>query len=207
MPQPTEEEIRRMNPEQILQLQKQNCVFCQIVSGRIPAKKVYETPALLGLLDINPANPGHVILLTKEHYQIMPLIPDDAVGELFIGAKIVSQVILKSLQAQGTTIFAASGTVAGQRAPHFMLHIIPRTGGDGLGIEIPARDASHAAVSMRLSEKIREAFGAMEDETPEKGAEESVPDAEVEKAKSGAGRKEGSSHVNLDELTDFMFKG
>ncbi len=202
----TEEEIRRMNPEQILQLQKQNCIFCQIVSGRVPAKNVYETPALLGLLDINPANPGHVILLTKEHYQIMPLIPDDAIGELFIGAKIVSQAILKSLQAQGTTIFAASGTVAGQRAPHFMLHIIPRTEGDGVGIEIPARNASHAAVSKRLSAKIREAFGATEEETPGKGAEES--DAEVEKApeKSETGRK-GSSHVNLDELTDFMSKG
>ncbi len=237
MAQLTEEEIRKMSPEQILQLQKQNCVFCQIISGKIPAKKVYETQNLIGLLDINPASPGHVILLTKEHYQIMPLIPDELIGDLFVGAKLVSQSMLKALAAQGTTIFAANGTVAGQRAPHFMLHVIPRAEGDDVSIAIPALMASQDSVAAVLTSKIREAFGySGGDELPEKEEgkkpeekneqprqakperkkeEEKVELVDSEKAAQPADKlpsdqdeEDGEgSHVNLDELTDFMFKG
>ena len=128
----TEEELRNMSPEQIAELQKQNCIFCHIVAGRASAKKIYEDDRCIAILDINPANPGHVLLLPREHYAVMPQIPEDIIGHLFMVAKGISHACLRSFRAEGTNIFVANGVAAGQRAQHFMVHIIPRKENDGL---------------------------------------------------------------------------
>src|SRR3989344_3389137 len=139
MPEPTEEQrkqweekIKNMSPEELQELQKQQCIFCQIVTGKIPSKKVYEDSICLAILDINPATKGHLLLLPKEHYAIMPQVPEKILGHLSIVAKHVSQVVLKILRTDGTTVFIANGAAAGQRAQHFMVHLIPRKSGDGL---------------------------------------------------------------------------
>ena len=61
-----------MSPEQIMELQKQKCPFCQIVAGKIPSKTIYEDDKVLAILDINPIAKGHVLVMPKEHYPIMP---------------------------------------------------------------------------------------------------------------------------------------
>lgn len=142
--------------------QKQNCIFCHIVSGKVATKKVYEDDKCLAILDINPANPGHVLLLPKEHYAIMPLVPEDLIGHMFIVAKHISQAQLKALKAQGTTIMAANGMVAGQRAPHFMIHIIPRKEGDDVGFEYktkPLSDSDQKALVMAIRKRANALFG------------------------------------------------
>ncbi|MBI2144807.1 HIT family protein [Candidatus Woesearchaeota archaeon] len=128
-----------LSPSEIEALQRKNCVFCHIASGRVPAKKVYEDNECVAVLDINPANPGHILLMPKEHYTIMYQVPEPLIEHLFVAAKGLSQAGLKAFQSKGTTIFAANGTSAGQRAPHFMLHVIPRVPGDSIGMYIPSR--------------------------------------------------------------------
>lgn len=137
MPEITKEQLANLSPEQVLELQKQNCVFCHIISGKVPSQRVYEDDRCLAVLDINPASKGHVLLLPKQHYSIMPQIPESEIKHLFVITKQISNMILRTLKVQGTTIFIANGAVAGQRAPHFMIHIIPRTDGDDVGLVIP----------------------------------------------------------------------
>ncbi len=139
MPEPTEEQrkqweekIKNMSPEELQELQRQQCIFCQIITGKIPSKKVYEDTTCLAILDINPAAKGHILLLPKEHYAIMPQVPEKVLGHLSIVTKNLSQVILKILRADGATVFIANGAAAGQRAQHFMIHLIPRKSGDGI---------------------------------------------------------------------------
>ena len=62
----TEEDIKKMSPEEIAELQKKNCIFCHLVSGRVPSKKVFEDDKVLAILDIYPAIPGHILLFPKE---------------------------------------------------------------------------------------------------------------------------------------------
>ena len=158
----TEEDLKNMTPEQISELQRKNCIFCHIVAGRVSSKKVYEDDKCLAILDINPANPGHILLLPKEHYQIMPLVPEDLIAHLFIIAKHISQSQLRALKAQGTTIMIANGLVAGQRAPHFMLHIIPRKENDGVGFEYQTStmpEADLKKLSSTLKKRINSLFG------------------------------------------------
>jgi histidine triad (HIT) family protein len=111
---------------------KQQCVFCQIIAGKISSRKIYEDESCIAILDINPANPGHTLILPKEHYSIMPLMPEKEMAAMFNAAKRVSRAMLRSLKADGTNIFIANGAAAGQKAPHAILHVIPRKQGDGI---------------------------------------------------------------------------
>lgn len=192
-----------MTPEQMAALAKQQCIFCQIASGKVASRKIYEDDKVIGVLDINPANPGHVLLITKEHYVVMPQIPDDVVAHIGMVAKGISHALLRALKAQGTTIFAANGVAAGQRAQHFMLHIIPRMENDGIGIEPPEHkisDSDYKKILKALKPGIAKAFGEEEPEEIEEAAEKKVkeekPDEEAEE------HKEKEAEEAEDEVTE-----
>jgi len=158
-----QEKIKQMSPEELKDFQKKQCIFCQIVAGKIQAKKVYDDENVIAILDINPANPGHILLLTKEHYSIMPQIPDEEIAHLFLAAKQLSNSILRSIDAQGTNIIAANGIAAGQRAQHFMLHIIPRKENDGLGFVLPQKSMDQAQIDA-IGDKLAAALGMKQEE-------------------------------------------
>ena len=123
--------------------QKQNCIFCSIVKKEVPATIVYEDEHVLVMLDINPANVGHCLLIPKEHYFIMPQLPPILLKHMFKIAKKISHAMLKGLSVTGTSIFVANGQGAGQNAPHFMVHIIPRKTDDKL-LDIPKHTVDKA---------------------------------------------------------------
>ena len=141
-----QEKIKKMSPEELKEFQKQQCIFCQIISGKVASKKIYEDEHCFVILDINPSNPGHMLVLPKEHYQIMPMIPDEVIGHLGMVVKALSHAALKALKAEGTSIFIANGVVAGQRAQHFMMHVIPRKQGDKLPLDIPEKTIEDSAL-------------------------------------------------------------
>ena len=115
---------------------KAQCIFCQIIEGAISSRKVYEDDLCVGVLDINPANPGHVLLLPREHFAIMPQVPEEVIARMSVVAKQISLVMLKVLGVEGTNIFIANGMAAGQRAPHFIVHVIPRMKDDGVPLKL-----------------------------------------------------------------------
>jgi histidine triad (HIT) family protein len=211
-------DLNNMGPEEIEALQKQNCVFCHISDGKVPAKKVYEDDICIGLLDINPASAGHILLMPREHHTVMFQVPDSILEHLYIIAKGLSKAQLKALQTKGTTIFAANGTAAGQRAPHFMLHVIPRAPDDKVGIYIPSR-ALPESEAKKIIEAISEGMGKKktsnlgtgikkEHKKVEEKVErekEKVVDAEIveekEEVEEGAVEEEGSE---LDRITELL---
>lgn len=108
------------------------CPFCSMVEGKIETFTVYEDDICKAILDINPANKGHILLFPKTHYQFMPQMPDNEVGHLMKVANKLSAILFETLGAQGTNIFVANGGIAGQTAPHILINIIPRFEGDGI---------------------------------------------------------------------------
>lgn len=182
-----------------LEAMQQQCIFCQISTGRVSSKKVYEDEHVVAVLDINPANPGHILVITKKHYFVMPQIPDDETEHIGKIAKQLSQVLLKALKAEGTTVFIANGVTAGQRAQHFMMHIIPRKEGDEIGINIQQKEISdndYKKVYRALLQGVEKTLGkieGLEEETEEieEMAEEAEEKAEEKKTKTGiAARRE-----------------
>src|SRR3989338_3526599 len=91
----TEEDLKKMSPEEIAALQKQNCVFCHIINGKVPSKKIYEDKEVIAILDIYPATRGHVLLLPKEHYSIMPQVPENTIKHMGMVAKAISLSLIR----------------------------------------------------------------------------------------------------------------
>ena len=192
-----QEKIKQMSPEELKEFQKKQCVFCQIIAGKVQSRKVYEDEKVVALLDINPANPGHVLLLTKEHYSIMPQIPDDEVAYMFMVAKSLSNSMLRSIDAQGTNIIVANGIAAGQRAQHFMAHIIPRKDSDGINFILPQKAMEEKEIEA-IGNKLIAALGS-----DEKEEEKQFP-IKIPKAKKKEGVKQSKSEIDLDEISKLL---
>lgn len=197
--------LDNLSPEEILELQRKNCIFCKIIKKEIPSNEIYSDDKVSVILDINPANDGHCIILPKEHYQILPQIPDDLIGYLFTAAKKTSRSLLKALAVKGTTIFVANGAVAGQKAPHFMIHVIPRKKGDLL-FQIPKNKADEAKlneIKTKLSERIASLTGRrMVSEEPKKiEKKEPVKKAKKKPAKKKKSKKETKKDPDLDKIS------
>ena len=126
-----QEIMATLDPEEQEQLfGKQKCPFCSMVTGEIPVKKVYEDAECIAILDINPANKGHMLLFPKKHYGMMAQMEDKEAGMLYAVANKLAKAAFDGLKASGSNIVVGNGAIAGQRAPHALINIIPRFDGD-----------------------------------------------------------------------------
>lgn len=124
-------ENQQPSPEEI----KKNCIFCKITNDEIESKKIGSSDNFIAILDVNPATPGHTLILPKEHIAVFPLAGPEIAGELGKFVKEISQKILQSLEVEGTSIYIGSGAAAGQQSPHAVAHILPRKAGDDAGMQ------------------------------------------------------------------------
>lgn len=122
-----------LTPELKAQLaeQKKQCIFCKLIAKEIPGKIVFEDTKTIALLDIYPAVKGHTLFLPKEHYPILPYMSEEESTHFFSLIPSVTKAIKDAMVATAFDLFIASGGAAGQQAPHFMVHCLPREPGDG----------------------------------------------------------------------------
>jgi histidine triad (HIT) family protein len=111
-----------------------SCVFCKIVKGEIPSKKVYEDDNFLVILDISPASKGHVIIIPKDHKENIYEITEEDASKVMSIAKKVAIALEKVLQCDGLNIVQNNGVIAGQTVFHFHVHVIPRYKNDNVKI-------------------------------------------------------------------------
>lgn len=101
-------------------------IFSRIVSGEIPANKVYETEQTLAFLDINPASRGHTLVICKAEYPTLWEVPADLVAAVAQTAQRVAQALRVVLKPDGLTVLQNNGPAAGQVVFHYHVHLIPR---------------------------------------------------------------------------------
>ena len=109
---------------------KDNCLFCRIVSGELPATIVYEDDNSVAFLDHRPLFPGHTLLVPREHVETLGELPAKIVGPYFEAAQVLSRAVEAALDAEGT--FVAMNNRVSQSVPHLHVHIVPRRKKDGL---------------------------------------------------------------------------
>ncbi len=107
-----------------------DCVFCRIISGEVPAHLVLDDGEFVAFLDARPVFKGHVLVLPRRHYVTLADLPAPAVGPLFERVRLLSAAVPAALGAQGT--FVALNNVVSQSVAHLHVHVVPRTKGDGL---------------------------------------------------------------------------
>lgn len=110
----------------------QDCIFCRIVAGNLPAARVLETPQVLAFLDIAPVHYGHTLIIPKAHYQTLLDLPDELWMEMGQVSRRVAQALQSTLEAQGFNICMNNFEAAGQVVFHAHIHVVPRYLSDGL---------------------------------------------------------------------------
>jgi histidine triad (HIT) family protein len=108
-----------------------NCIFCNIVNGTIPTKKLYETQNSLAFLDAFPLAIGHTLVIPKNHYDKVQNMSESDNRDLFETVRIVS----RKLESISPSVLIAihNGKESGQEIPHVHVHVIPRDSSDGAG--------------------------------------------------------------------------
>lgn len=133
----------------------EDCIFCKIIKGDIPAEKVYENDDVLAFLDVNPRAPGHTVVVPKVHAENILNLPDEKIEPLFKAVKRTTGFIKEALKPNGFTMGLNHGKISGQAVDHIHFHIIPRFEGDGGGSvhsvvnNPPEKDLSEIAEEIR----------------------------------------------------------
>lgn len=131
----------------------EDCIFCKIAAGEIPSYKLCENDTTLAFMDINPANPGHALIIPKGHWKDVIEIPDDMIGHTVATAKKVAQAITTILSPDGLNLVQANGKGAAQSVHHFHIHVLPRRLNDDLKLNWGLRPGNQDEIAA-LAERI-----------------------------------------------------
>ena len=114
----------------------EDCVFCRIVKGTEPASIVYGDEKVMAFMDIQPVNPGHVLIIPKTHVaQLSELNPELGAYMFKVAMRVADALRQSSVKCEGVNLHLADGEAASQEIFHVHLHVIPRFRGDGFGMQ------------------------------------------------------------------------
>lgn len=101
-----------------------DCLFCKIVKGEVPCKKIYEDELVMAFLDVDQRYIGHTLIIPKEHVTDMMEVTDDIILHMWQVAKNLINPLQKKLDREGITLQINYGFT--QVIKHLHLHIIPK---------------------------------------------------------------------------------
>lgn len=103
----------------------EDCIFCKIVKGEIPSKKVYEDKNILAFYDVNPEAPIHVLVIPKEHISSVNEINQEnskIISDIFI---VINKIVRElKIAEDGYRIITNTGENGGQSVKHMHFHVI-----------------------------------------------------------------------------------
>lgn len=131
----------------------EDCLFCKIVAGELPAEKVEETEATVSFMDINPWTRGHALVVPRRHSRNLYEIEEDDLNQVMAAAKRLALRARDRLRADGVNLINSADPAAWQTVFHFHVHVIPRYEDDTLqlpGRPLEVEDGELARVAAEL---------------------------------------------------------
>ena len=132
-----------------------DCVFCKIVAGDIPAVRIYEDEAVLAFLDIGPLSDGHTLVIPKTHCTLVHECQGEVLAEVGQCLGKIAAAVVAATEADGYNVLCNNGRAAGQVVDHVHFHIIPRNSGDGVFTQWPTKKYPEGKID-EIAKKIRE---------------------------------------------------
>ena len=112
-----------------------DCVFCGILNGSLPASIIYRDEQCTAFLDIQPVNPGHLLVIPNQHAAYLADIDAERAAHLLrIAHRLAAALRQSGVRCEGVNLFLADGEAAMQEIFHVHLHVFPRYQGDGFGL-------------------------------------------------------------------------
>jgi len=102
-----------------------DCLFCAIIAGDIPSRRVYEDDHAVAFLDISPWKRGHTLVVPRRHVDDV-LAANEALTEIAPAIGATARRLMEKLKADGLNLISSAGAVAGQEVFHLHVHLVPR---------------------------------------------------------------------------------
>src|SRR4051794_31118026 len=118
-----------------------DCLFCGIVSGDVPAQIVDSDKHTVAFMDINPATEGHALVVPRAHAADLFEISDEDLQRTMLAARRLATKLRAALEPDGFNVLNSCGPAAWQTIFHFHLHVIPRYDDDPLKLPWTPRAA------------------------------------------------------------------
>jgi len=133
-----------------------NCIFCQIAASQAPAHKVCEDEHTLAFMDIFPVTDGHVLVVTREHFENVFEASEAALTAVAATARRVALAIRETLRPDGLMVFQLNGVAAGQSVFHYHMHLMPRADGEPLALHtrVPGQPERLQEIAARLRQAL-----------------------------------------------------
>lgn len=110
------------------------CPFCNIANNNIPSFKLFEDDLVIAFLDINPVSNGHILVISKKHFENIFETPEEVLNRINQVCKKMAMLCKEKLKATGVNIINASGKDAQQSVFHIHFHVIPRFKDDDINL-------------------------------------------------------------------------
>jgi histidine triad (HIT) family protein len=138
-----------------------DCVFCSILAGELPSSIVYQDDLCTALMDIQPVNRGHLLVVPNRHAPFLADLDEDTGAHMFrIAQRLAAALRRSGVRCEGVNLFLADGEAAMQDVFHVHLHVFPRYKGDGFGLTFSPEYFDRPARSEldEVAQKIKQAL-------------------------------------------------
>jgi histidine triad (HIT) family protein len=129
-----------------------DCIFCKIINKEVPAHIVWENERFIAMLDVRPVSPGHLLIIPKEHVEVVFDLKDDLYGEIFNIARTLARPLQDAMGSAKIGIL-----IEGFGVPHTHLHLIPINRPHDLNSENarPMNDEELNGIAEKIKQKIK----------------------------------------------------
>ncbi len=135
-----------------------DCIFCDIVAGEAPASIVYEDETVSSFLTTGPINPGHLLVIPKQHKPLLSDLDEETGMHIFkVTMQMAKALRYSGLQCEGINLFLADGEAAFQDVFHVHMHVFPRFQGDPFKIDASWKNKPSRQELDKIAEHIRRA--------------------------------------------------
>ncbi|MFL5854747.1 MAG: HIT family protein [Solirubrobacteraceae bacterium] len=131
-----------------------DCLFCKIVAGDVPAQKVDGDEHTIAFMDINPWTRGHALVIPREHSPDLYEISDEQLARTTAAAKRLARTMKERLGCDGINLLNSCEPAAWQTVFHFHVHVIPRYDDDPLKLPWVPEQGDMDAIK-RTADKLR----------------------------------------------------
>jgi len=131
-----------------------DCIFCAILAGDIPAHFVYEDDFVVAFLSLEQPNPYKVLVVPRDHVEMVYDLNDELAGAIFKASVKIARSVRDVSKCEGMNLVQSNGSVGQQDVFHFHLHIVPRFSGDSIVLDWDNTPASQDELT-KIAQGIR----------------------------------------------------
>jgi histidine triad (HIT) family protein len=132
----------------------EDCLFCSILAGDVPAQMVDEDEHTVAFMDINPWTRGHALVIPRNHSRNLYEVPEDDMAQTLSAAKRLAIRMRDRLGCDGVNLLNSCEQAAWQTIFHFHVHVIPRYDDDPLSLPTRPQQAEQEDLA-RIAGELR----------------------------------------------------